>query len=272
MMLLPTSIATNASNNNQPTKHVVTRNQKSNKKKVAGTSLNDMFIAVFGIGFILSLSLNIMHMWNGMDNGTTVVVSSSEGSAIHRAIQDFKSGNGDNNSNNRKRTRTNTQQQQQQVLPPPKKIDETTIRQQVMIMAQSNVTQKKSQPLSVNKELVATGKEEEEEKEEDEYNKNHDDLPPEIRLGQQQQQQQREDAPHDQDTNNNDNRSLLATLNCQAWGGPSVDVAQEMVYWQHIPSDSNYASPFYKKNIPKHKQASSHTTKYLTFEPDGGGW
>eukprot|EP00980_Cylindrotheca_fusiformis_P020765 scaffold7755_cov104-Cylindrotheca_fusiformis.AAC.10 len=35
-----------------------------------------------------------------------------------------------------------------------------------------------------------------------------------------------------------------------------------MVYWEDIPSDENFISPFYRPG----------ETKYLTFEPDGGGW
>ena len=52
----------------------------------------------------------------------------------------------------------------------------------------------------------------------------------------------------------------LGHLSCEAYGGPSDDVARDMVYWQDIPSDHAYKSPF----TPKEE-------KYLTFEPDGGG-
>jgi len=55
----------------------------------------------------------------------------------------------------------------------------------------------------------------------------------------------------------------LAGLHCDAYGGPSEEIAQEMVYWQDIPSDSDYMSPFH----PRGKE-----TQYMTFEPDGGGW
>ena len=33
------------------------------------------------------------------------------------------------------------------------------------------------------------------------------------------------------------NNNALAGLSCDAYGGPPQDVAQEMVYWQDIPSD-----------------------------------
>ena len=54
----------------------------------------------------------------------------------------------------------------------------------------------------------------------------------------------------------------LAGLNCEPFGGPSNEIAQEMVYWEDIPSDANWRSPFY----------SPDKTRYLTFEPDAGGW
>ena len=52
----------------------------------------------------------------------------------------------------------------------------------------------------------------------------------------------------------------LAGLDCTKFGGPSNDVASEMVYWSDIPSDNAHVSPFYDAN------------KYMTFEPDEGGW
>ncbi len=56
--------------------------------------------------------------------------------------------------------------------------------------------------------------------------------------------------------------SYLAGLKCDAFGGPSEEIAKEMVYWEDIPSDNRYVSPFKKKDVPQ----------YLTFDPDGGGW
>ena len=55
----------------------------------------------------------------------------------------------------------------------------------------------------------------------------------------------------------------IAGLNCDAHGGPSSEHAAEMVYWQDIPTDAQYVSPF------KHVGPD---LKYLTFEPDEGGW
>lgn len=54
----------------------------------------------------------------------------------------------------------------------------------------------------------------------------------------------------------------LSKLSCEQYGGPSNDdsVLSEMIYWSDIEADSGYKSPFYDEN------------KYLTFEPDHGGW
>lgn len=56
----------------------------------------------------------------------------------------------------------------------------------------------------------------------------------------------------------------LAHLSCAAHGGPADEFAQEMVYWQNISSDERFVSPF---TPPK-----GQPRKYMTFEPDGGGW
>ncbi|KAL9183369.1 hypothetical protein ACHAXT_005156 [Thalassiosira profunda] len=55
----------------------------------------------------------------------------------------------------------------------------------------------------------------------------------------------------------------IAGLHCADHGGPSDDVAAEMVYWKDIPSDAAFKSPI--GNEPGKR-------KYLTFEPDGGGF
>jgi len=55
----------------------------------------------------------------------------------------------------------------------------------------------------------------------------------------------------------------VAGLSCTAYGGPPDEVAAEMVYWRDIPQDAAYVSP-YKSYGPQ--------KKYLTFEPDEGGW
>jgi hypothetical protein len=48
----------------------------------------------------------------------------------------------------------------------------------------------------------------------------------------------------------------VAGLSCKAYGGPSDEDAAEMVYWQDIPVDASFVSPFKSKE-----------QQYLTFEP-----
>ena len=55
----------------------------------------------------------------------------------------------------------------------------------------------------------------------------------------------------------------VAGLSCTKYGGPPDEVAAEMVYWRDIPQDAAYVSP-YKSYGPQ--------KKYLTFEPDEGGY
>jgi hypothetical protein len=63
--------------------------------------------------------------------------------------------------------------------------------------------------------------------------------------------------------NNNNQKHQIAGLNCDKHGGPSQEIAAEMVYWRDIPSDSEFKSPYASYGPEK---------KYLTFEPDEGGW
>lgn len=55
----------------------------------------------------------------------------------------------------------------------------------------------------------------------------------------------------------------IAGLDCAPHGGPAdSNDAAEMVFWEDIPTDSKYKSPFLRDDRPQ----------YLTFEPDHGGW
>jgi hypothetical protein len=63
----------------------------------------------------------------------------------------------------------------------------------------------------------------------------------------------------------NPHSSHVAGLNCEKFGGPGLEAAQEMVYWEDIPQDSLWISPFHAKH-------RSGPAQYLTFEPDQGGW
>jgi hypothetical protein len=42
--------------------------------------------------------------------------------------------------------------------------------------------------------------------------------------------------------------TLVPHLSCAKHGGPDDEFAQEMVYWQDIPSDARYVSPFHSKH------------------------
>jgi len=62
-----------------------------------------------------------------------------------------------------------------------------------------------------------------------------------------------------------------AGLNCAKYGGPSKEVAEEMVYWRDVPpSDAHYVSPFH----PMHSAdpSGNFQEKYISFEPDRGGF
>jgi hypothetical protein len=54
----------------------------------------------------------------------------------------------------------------------------------------------------------------------------------------------------------------VAGLSCKLHGGPSDEHAAEMIYWRDIPADATFTSPFQNGPSPK----------YLTFEPDEGGF
>jgi len=55
----------------------------------------------------------------------------------------------------------------------------------------------------------------------------------------------------------------IAGLKCDKHGGPSEEIAAEMIYWEDIPKDAQYVSPF---------ACDEKSPKYLTFEPDFAGW
>jgi len=59
---------------------------------------------------------------------------------------------------------------------------------------------------------------------------------------------------------NNGEHHPIAGLSCADHGGPADDIASEMIFWSDIESDSVYKSTFYDEE------------KYITFEPDHGGW
>jgi len=70
-------------------------------------------------------------------------------------------------------------------------------------------------------------------------------------------------STNEKDESRKENHTIKG-LSCAKYGGPSDDIASEMVYWSDIPSDADFVSPFKKK--------SREATQYLVFDPDGGGW
>ena len=80
-----------------------------------------------------------------------------------------------------------------------------------------------------------------------------------TKLEQEEQEQQEQQEQQDQQ------QHTLGGLSCSAFGGPSDEIAQEMIYWRDIPSDAVYESPFKQKK-------NNGPVQYMTFEPDGGGW
>jgi len=86
----------------------------------------------------------------------------------------------------------------------------------------------------------------------------------------------------------------LENLNCVDHNGPYTgsyykgqrstigieeQVVNEMVYWNDIPSDSNFVSPFHPSRIPRDDSTADYSEeqeeeeeKFLSFEPDRAGW
>ena len=80
---------------------------------------------------------------------------------------------------------------------------------------------------------------------------------------------------NEQEQQQQQHQHKVAGLSCQIYGGPTSDEAiHEMIYWYNIPSDTNY----FHQESQKGRVASQKNTpvddteRYLTFEPDEGGW
>jgi hypothetical protein len=56
-----------------------------------------------------------------------------------------------------------------------------------------------------------------------------------------------------------------AHLSCQKHGGPEDEFAQEMVYWQDIPSDARYVSPFHSKKGQQKRYMVRSVATHLLF-------
>lgn len=184
------------------------------KKGSGGTGLNDWFIVIFGICFVVSFSLNVMHltMWDNDGDKTNKSKAARARSSLHRAMADFKTGQYASKEQRRKRAKF--------------------LSDKIKFAAAAA-------PAAAKSSTGATA------------------------------------DSNNQDNNNNNNQHLmrLAHLDCKAHGGPVEETAtQEMVYWQDIPTDSLYASPFFDKEKTNKDNGNNNRRKYLTFEPDGGGW
>lgn len=57
----------------------------------------------------------------------------------------------------------------------------------------------------------------------------------------------------------------VAGLNCAVHGGPANP--SDMVYWSDIPQDDEYMAPYYNNS-----RGEPRDEKYITFEPDEGGF
>jgi hypothetical protein len=175
-------------------------NARSRKGKGSGTGLNDLFIIIFGVAFLLSVSLNLLH--------SSGAIPHEHNTAIDQAMQDFKS----------KR-------------PSPISSAGKHFKEEIQVV--------KVNPVA-NPVKAVKGEEAELHHQEQQEQQDPNGDPPELHLGD----------------------PVLSTLNCDAFGGPPQESAQEMVWWADIPSDANYISPFYDAGVKR----------YMTFEPDGGGW
>jgi hypothetical protein len=151
--------------------------KKNRQRKKGGTALNDFFIGVFGLCFLLSLSLNFLH--------DTATIPHDHTSALFNSIQSFKSD-----------AKNTIKKRHQRQRPSTGRLEALRVL------------------------------------------KNTD--------------------------RSSSSTTKVAQLNCEKWGGPSNDLAQEMVYWEDISSDEHFVSPFFDQR--------GGETKYMTFEPDGGGW
>ncbi|KAL7544286.1 hypothetical protein ACHAWF_007679 [Thalassiosira exigua] len=62
----------------------------------------------------------------------------------------------------------------------------------------------------------------------------------------------------------------VAHLSCHDHGGPSNrEIVDSMVFWSDVPSDADYLSPMHPLRDPN---TDDNEERYLTFEPDHGGW
>mmetsp|Transcript_20688 Transcript_20688/g.57448 ORF Transcript_20688/g.57448 Transcript_20688/m.57448 type:complete len:678 (-) Transcript_20688:278-2311(-) len=216
------------------------------RKKGAGTGLNDWFIGIFGLAFLLSLSLNVMHLTM---------------SDHHEETNDI---GGRGHSTNQRAARA-------ALLRTMKEFRERSSR---------DLFQRRERRAAKLKPMLELEPNE------------HSDSPAHNDSGgggggggeksnaksiptanQNANPNANSNANQNSNANANANQNpfrgnpkLLAKLNCKLWN-VSDEAAQEMVYWRDIPTDSAYSPPFFAIN-----RQPGNERKYMTFEPDGGGW
>ena len=66
--------------------------------------------------------------------------------------------------------------------------------------------------------------------------------------------------PEGESTNDKKDQHEISGLTCNAYVGPSDEIASQMVYWSDIPSDSKHVNPFQKKD------GKTDGVQYMTFE------
>ena len=251
---LPVDDTTGTASNINTTTATTARSKR--RKTSGGTGLNDLFIVFFGVAFLLSFGLNLLHASSEDDR-----THNDHNTPIHNAVHDFQNGRP-----------TPSSSQKGAVLPHTKNVLPVKRGGGGVVNDDKNPD-----------ELFKTKKAEE----------RHPHHHQEERQEQQQQQQEHlyklkgstgdpdvklSDADVDADADAEQRHPpealkedpvivvvKLSTLTCDAFGGPPPQSAQEMVYWADIPSDATYVSPFYDAG-------GGVTRKYMTFEPDGGGW
>jgi hypothetical protein len=81
-----------------------------------------------------------------------------------------------------------------------------------------------------------------------------------MKAAQEEQMKEAEEESPGEKVSEEDNVHKVAGLSCTNYGGPSDEDAAEMVFWNDIPEDAVFISPFKRKE-----------SQYLTFEPGTNG-
>ncbi len=138
----------------------------------------------------------------------------------------------------------------------------------------SNMQQKIEEVMHKNKEDTTSGTQTDAPEGEEEGADNENESNEEGKEAQSEEEGAEDDEENSDSSEEQIEKSpghTIANLRCEAYGGPSPEESEEMVYWEDIPNDALHVSPFHHTN----KQLDGDTkpiTQFLTFEPDAGGW